>query len=81
MKCESRAEGPGPEGPELLLSSLHLAVASRDLIQYNTLFLVDLSDLRIRFNTKPSLVYQSSSELRGRTPASDRPPIPAQQVY
>ena len=50
-------------------------------IQYNTLIPVDLSDLRIRFYTESSLVYQPSSELRGRTPASDRPPIPALQVY
>ena len=50
-------------------------------IQYNTIIPVDLSDLRIRFYTESSLVYQPSSELRGRTPASDRPPIPALQVY
>ena len=55
--------------------------ASQVSLQYNTLILVDLSDLRIRFYTESSLVYQPSSELRGRTPTSDRPPIPALQVY
>ena len=63
------------------LAAAAVLVAGATGAQYTTLFLVDLSDLRIRFNTKPSLVYQSSSELRGRTPASDRPPIPALQVY